>query len=209
MSVIDYLSSKKNIAGSALGLGGLGLTLSTGLAGPWWPVVVGGLYGIGALLAPDDDSREQLVLGDVGAEELERTRRGLAHIEQQLPQWRRVLPGVSVGQIERMIVRIKEILARVDRLSTDPSRLIVLASVTNDYVPTAVKQYHELPRDYAETHVMRNGRTPAQELDAQMTLLAKEVDEMAEAIFTGDANALSAHGSFLEDKFRDSELDLG
>src|SRR5581483_2395791 len=48
-----FLESRKNIAGSAGGLAGLVLTF-TGVAGPYWPVVVAGLYGAGALIAPPE-----------------------------------------------------------------------------------------------------------------------------------------------------------
>jgi len=50
---MGYLESRKNIAGSACGLAGLVLTF-TGVAGPYWPVVVVGLYGAGALIAPPE-----------------------------------------------------------------------------------------------------------------------------------------------------------
>ncbi|MHB9859434.1 hypothetical protein [Streptomyces sp. YIM S03343] len=50
---LGYLESRKNITGSACGLVGLVLTF-TGVAGPYWPVVVAGLYGAGALIAPPE-----------------------------------------------------------------------------------------------------------------------------------------------------------
>ena len=46
-----YLFSTKNLVGSALGLVGLGLFF-TGIVGGLWPIVVIGLYGVGALLTP-------------------------------------------------------------------------------------------------------------------------------------------------------------
>ncbi|WP_371482305.1 hypothetical protein [Kitasatospora sp. NBC_00315] len=46
-----YLESGRNLAGCAGGTAGLVLHF-TGVAGPWWPAVVAGLYGVGALLAP-------------------------------------------------------------------------------------------------------------------------------------------------------------
>jgi hypothetical protein len=49
--LLGYLESRKNLTGSACGVVGVTLTLA-GVAGPYWPVVVAGLYGAGALLAP-------------------------------------------------------------------------------------------------------------------------------------------------------------
>src|SRR4051794_27848955 len=54
--ILAYLGSTKNIVGSALAIGGLVLHF-VGLAGSLWPVVVGGLYGVGALLTPPDRVR--------------------------------------------------------------------------------------------------------------------------------------------------------
>ena len=50
---LGYLESRKNLTGSACGLVGLVLTF-VGVAGPYWPVVVVGLYGAGALIAPPE-----------------------------------------------------------------------------------------------------------------------------------------------------------
>jgi len=48
---LEYLESPRNLVGCAAGAAGLGLHFA-GLAGPWWPGVVAGLYGAGALLVP-------------------------------------------------------------------------------------------------------------------------------------------------------------
>jgi hypothetical protein len=49
--LLRYLYSNKNLAGSAGGLAGLGLYF-TGVVGELWPLVVAGLYGVGALVTP-------------------------------------------------------------------------------------------------------------------------------------------------------------
>ncbi|MFE5580918.1 hypothetical protein [Kitasatospora sp. NPDC056531] len=48
---LRYLESAKNLVGCAGGAVGLGLHFA-GLGGAWWPGVVAGLYGVGALLTP-------------------------------------------------------------------------------------------------------------------------------------------------------------
>ncbi len=52
--VLGYVGSTRHVVGAVAGLVALGATVPTGIAGPYWPVVVGGVYGLGALLAPDD-----------------------------------------------------------------------------------------------------------------------------------------------------------
>ncbi|MFC9326868.1 hypothetical protein [Kitasatospora sp. NPDC057015] len=54
--LLAYLESARNLAGCAGGAVGLVLHF-TGVAGPWWPGVVAGLYGVGALLAPGPGPR--------------------------------------------------------------------------------------------------------------------------------------------------------
>ncbi|MFF4379064.1 hypothetical protein [Kitasatospora sp. NPDC001547] len=49
--VLRYLESARNLVGCAGGAAGLGLHFA-GLGGAWWPAVVAGLYGAGALLTP-------------------------------------------------------------------------------------------------------------------------------------------------------------
>ena len=51
--LLEYLGSSRNIAGSLAGIAALGATVPTGVSGQWWPVVVGGMYGIAALLVPE------------------------------------------------------------------------------------------------------------------------------------------------------------
>ncbi|MBD0694901.1 hypothetical protein [Streptomyces sp. CBMA123] len=50
--LLRYLESTRNLVGCGGGAIGLGLHFA-GLGGSWWPGVVAGLYGAGALLTPD------------------------------------------------------------------------------------------------------------------------------------------------------------
>lgn len=49
--LLRYLESTRNLVGCGGGAIGLGLHFA-GLGGSWWPGVVAGLYGVGALLTP-------------------------------------------------------------------------------------------------------------------------------------------------------------
>ncbi|MFF2116000.1 hypothetical protein ACFVXH_01635 [Kitasatospora sp. NPDC058184] len=56
---LRYLESARNLVGCAGGAVGLGLHFA-GLGGVWWPGVVAGLYGVGALLTPAPKPRPPL-----------------------------------------------------------------------------------------------------------------------------------------------------
>ncbi|MFF2544225.1 hypothetical protein ACFVUY_16860 [Kitasatospora sp. NPDC058063] len=60
--VLRYLESARNLVGCAGGAVGLGLHFA-GLGGVWWPGVVVGLYGVGALLTPAPRPREGAGIG--------------------------------------------------------------------------------------------------------------------------------------------------
>ncbi|MFJ9691904.1 hypothetical protein [Kitasatospora sp. NPDC101183] len=49
--VLEYLESTRNLVASGCGVAGVGLHY-LGLGGSWWPGVIVGLYGAGALLTP-------------------------------------------------------------------------------------------------------------------------------------------------------------
>ncbi|MFE4973161.1 hypothetical protein ACFRAR_13725 [Kitasatospora sp. NPDC056651] len=55
---LRYLESARNLVGCAGGAVGLGLHFA-GLGGAWWPGVVAGLYGVGALLTPAPAARRE------------------------------------------------------------------------------------------------------------------------------------------------------
>ncbi|MFD4399736.1 hypothetical protein [Kitasatospora sp. NPDC058478] len=59
--VLRYLESARNLVGCGGGAVGLGLHFA-GLGGTWWPAVVAGLYGAGALLTPGPRTEPPVVL---------------------------------------------------------------------------------------------------------------------------------------------------
>ena len=78
--VARYLTSTKNLMGAAGGVIGLIITF-LGLAGPYWPLVVIGLYLAGALAAPPEKIR--LVLEDA-TPEAGRLRRDLSGLSTRV-----------------------------------------------------------------------------------------------------------------------------
>lgn len=205
----DYLGSNRNIVGSVAGIAALGATVPTDVAGPLWPVVVGGVYGLGVLLTPRD--KVQLVDSGYSAAiaRAENLRGDLERLGLRVHKYERRLPDDVLAAYGRIEVRLREILDRAAELATSPDHLFVVGRTINDYLPTSLETYANLPSGFALGHRGSGQRTAHEELLSQLALLERELGEIATAVYAGDVAKLSAQGRFLEDKFADSSLDLG
>ena len=197
--LLRYLYSNKNLVGSAGGLAGLALYF-TGLVGDLWPVVVGGLYGVGALATPPTrtfDLHSGLDPGNLN--------RAMAEQERRL---RGRVPDDVLAAVGRVHGQVREVLERRHALPPGSHDAFVVERTALDYLPTALESYLNLPRGYANRVPVSNGRTPRQILLDQLALLESKLGEVIEAIAKGDTDRLLAHGRFLEDAFATSELDV-
>jgi hypothetical protein len=197
--VVRYLTSTKNIAGSVGALGGLALFF-TGVVGPLWPLVVAGLYGVGALLAP----RERTVDLRSGVD--------IRDISKSLDRLLRTVHGRVPDEIERQVRRvagtIQGILPRTGQLPPGSQELFILQRTVADYLPTSLEAYMNLPRAYAALHPLRGTKTAQQILAEQLDLLQQQMDEVADAVAKNDADRLLAQGRFLEERFGPSDLSI-
>ena len=58
------------------------------------------------------------------------------------------------------------------------------------------------------SHKGASGKTPHEELNGQLEILAEKLGAVSEALYAGDAQKLRDQGRFLQDRFRGSSLDL-
>ncbi|GAA5079020.1 hypothetical protein HNP84_000934 [Thermocatellispora tengchongensis] len=204
--VVAYLGSTKNIAGCALALLGLGAHF-LGLAGSLWPVVVAGLYGVGALLAPPE--RVRLTVS-VSAETEAEARRLAADLDALLARAARVhrFPADVLERLEALGEVLRGVLARAEVLTSSPDHLHIVSQTIRDYLPASLEAYANLPRTYALTRREAARRSAHEELLAQLDLLDGKIREVEEAVHRGDEQALRDQGRFLRDRFGRSSLDL-
>jgi hypothetical protein len=198
--LLRYLYSNKNLAGSAGGLAGLTLYF-TGVVGELWPLVVAGLYGVGALATPPTrviDLRSGLDPSNLN--------RAMA---EQLRRIRGRVPDDVFAGVGRIHDQIRAVLERRHALPPGSPDAFVVERTTLDYLPTALESYLNLPRAYANRVPVSQGRTARQVLLDQLALLEAKLGEVLEAVAKGDTDRLLAHGRFLEDRFAVSELDVG
>ena len=79
-----------------------------------------------------------------------------------------------------------------------------MVATATDYLPEAVGGYLRLPRDWANSRPIEGGKTALMLLVDQLELLASTMTKMFDAANRADAEALIAHGRFLEAKFGQS-----
>jgi hypothetical protein len=86
-------------------------------------------------------------------------------------------------------------------------------ATATDYLPEAISGYTRLPRRWADSRPVENGKTSLMLLIDQLDLLAATMDKIFDAVVRVDADALIAHGRFLQEKFGHTstggDLDLG
>jgi hypothetical protein len=195
-----YLTSKKNIAGSVGALAGLGLFFAGIVAPPLWPVVVGGLYGMGALLAPREKPAD--LRADMDVKDLDKSLNAL------LKQVHGQLPQPLEAKVRGIAATIQGILPRTGELAPGSQELFILQRTVTDYLPTSLQAYMDLPRTYAMLKPLRGTKTAAQVLGDQLDLLQQQMNEVADAVAQNDADRLLAQGRFLEEKFGRSDLSI-
>jgi hypothetical protein len=194
-----YLYSTKNLAGCLLALGGL-LLFFLGVIGPLWPLIVAGLYAIGALVAPGTSSIDLSSAFDAND-----VRKALDH-EVRLVNGK--VPDDVMGKVQSIRQIILGILPRSGTLPPGSPELFIVERTATDYLPTALESYLNLPRAYATLHPVQDGKTPRQLLVDQLALLESKMGEVADDVNRNDTDRLLANGRFLQERFGRSGLSL-
>jgi hypothetical protein len=198
-----YLYSRRNITGSLLALGGLGLFFTGLLSGPIWAPVVAGLYAIGVLLVPGERKLDLSLDSTADASEI---RAGLD----------RLLVGIRDKVAPDIYVHVASIRSSIEAtleatpadLSPSDHNVYLIRQTALDYLPAALSAYLALPRSYAEGRVVASGRTPHDELRDQLKLMAAKMQEVADDLARHDSDRLFANGRFLSEKFAPSSLNV-
>jgi len=181
------------LAGPALALAGV-------VAPPVGLALVPALYAVGAFVVPARP-RLDIVAGldpyDVQRSLEQMQRHALPRVPTRI--------GLKVRAIAATII---EILPRAGALGAGSPGQYVLVQCATDYLPTALQAYLDLPRHYADHHILVDGKTPLALLAEQLDILAKQIDEIAENINRADSDKLVANGRFLAEKFGHGSLDI-
>ena len=191
--LVSYLTSRRNLAGSALALVGAGLALADPV-GAQGLLLVAGFYLAGALSVRGNPRVSRFGF------EPRRVQKSLA--EQIGAAAGRVPPQV-LTRLQRIELTIRtEILPRLDCLPLGAPELYLVERTVSDYLPTAVEAYLRLPNGYVSSQPGSHGRAALDVLVEELDFLDAEMRQVAEVVHRRDMDRLLAHKRFLVDRFR-------
>ncbi|NHA68888.1 hypothetical protein [Phycicoccus flavus] len=110
-------------------------------------------------------------------------------------------PALVRARVTRVDRLIRAILPRLPDLGVGSADGYAVVATATDYLPGTVGGYLRLPRAWADTRPIENGRSALLVLVDQLDLLAATMERMLDAAVHADAQALVAHGLFLESRF--------
>jgi hypothetical protein len=88
---------------------------------------------------------------------------------------------------------------------TDPDVHLVRRTATT-YLPEALATYLSLPRKYAETKRLADGRTSHDVLMDQLSLMDEQTRRVASNLIRNSSQRLVSHGKFIDERYAPSSL---
>ncbi|MFF4311964.1 hypothetical protein ACWDFR_35800 [Streptomyces sp. 900105755] len=192
---LAYLESRKNLTGSGAGLVGLVLTF-TGVAGTYWPVVVAGLYGAGALIAPPE--RPALPEFPTPSAQLEEVRADFRKLETYLAEVG--LPASTEARLAELTDLLTALLDpgwAAELLAQDPEGVHVLSRTVRQDIPEAVDSF---VRTRWWTRLTPGQEPPERHLERQLAVLKEEAGQLAAGLRDTEARRQETHTRYLEDR---------
>ena len=118
------------------------------------------------------------------------------------------LPVAAVPAVREVEDVMVPLLSYLRARPGNPEELRQATAIVHDHLADALDRYLALPEDYLASARTPEGRTVAEELVEQLTLLVEGAKQTARAVYDGDAQQLAVGRRFLDAKFRRSDLDL-
>jgi hypothetical protein len=195
VAISRYLESRKNLAGSTCGLAGLALTFA-GVAGPYWPVVVAGLYGAGALIAPP----ECPALPDFPdpSAQLDKLRGDFAKLRAYLTDIElSVTATARLRELGELLGALLDQGWSKELLRHDPEGVHSLSRIVRRDLPEAVDSF---VRTRWWTRMTPSTESPELHLEQQLGLMKKDAEQLAAALRDSEARRQETHTRYLEER---------
>ena len=120
---------------------------------------------------------------------------------EPLPLRPRELPIDVQVKVEQIRRKADVLLSYADRFPPFSQDLHLVRQTASDYLPRTINAYLALPKHVAERPLVADGKTPHEELKAQLDLLDTKLDEIALDLQRQDMDRLLANRRFLEERF--------
>lgn len=195
MRVLLFLYSTRNLVGSTLALGGLGMFFA-GQISDWWFPIVAGLYAIGWLAVPHDKELEIRVRREASQADL------IESLEELMGEAQQKLPRAAVAHLHKIRETVDVLVPKLASGSMTMTSAVSLTNAVTRDLPETVRNYLRLPSAFAAIHVLEGGKTCKQLLIEQLALLSTQLGNIADSVYRDDADALVVNGKFLQEKFR-------
>jgi hypothetical protein len=111
------------------------------------------------------------------------------------------VPAPVASRVRRITRTVRDTLPRVRNLGLGSAEAYAVTATATDYLPEALQAYTRLPRQWADSRPVEDGRTSLMLLIDTLDLLASSMDSIFDAAVRVDANALVVQGRFLQQKF--------
>jgi hypothetical protein len=118
------------------------------------------------------------------------------------------VPAAVASRVRRITRTVRETLPRVRNLGLGSAEAYAVTATATDYLPEALEAYTRLPRQWADSRPLEDGRTSLMLLVDTLDLLASTMDTILDAAVRVDANALVVQGRFLQEKFGRTSSEL-
>lgn len=125
--------------------------------------------------------------------------RALASAERMATEGR--APAPVLARVRRVTGIARALLPRLSTIGLQSRDAYTVVATATDYLPESLAAYLALPRDWADTRPVANGKSSLLLLIDQLDLLATTLNAMYDAANRADAGALIAQGKFLDEKF--------
>jgi hypothetical protein len=204
--ILRWFYGLPNIVGTVLALVGLALFLGGVINGWLVPLIVLGLYALGAVVTPRPRAIGGGLTGSGGELDSRQIESELKRIVSQAEQR---LPNELAAKVAAIQGTILDLLPRINASSIDRRDLFALERTVAEYLPQTLNNYLTLPRVYADSHAVAGGKTPRKLLAGQLDLIEEKMQAISEAVAKDDVDKLLAQGRFLEERFgKNTELAL-
>jgi len=102
---------------------------------------------------------------------------------------------------EQIRAKAAALAAQAEHFPPFSQDLYLVRQTTGDYLPRTLETYLGLPADSVDKPIVDGGKTPHQELKAQLDLLDTKLDEIGRDLERQSNARMMANRQFLQDRF--------